>query len=469
MPNLTRIAVKGPYMRIPALGGDGRAVTAAHGPCGCGKTFCVKQHAHTEGGIVINVMANRLFNTNMYNSWLNGCSDEERSLTVNYMDMLAEGKGGKSKASERAEQAVERVFTKGKGTIFTSLESFHRIVDLGLRECADSISILCIDEATEIASKMLSATMTHPHNFRLLSEFACVAKHLVLACADWDYDAHLHRDMDIDSLGRCNVLVDYLLRSKYPERNAPVTMYVVNERHPHQQNSVKFFTKDDFPEDFRANPHVLCWLEQIERYLSAWKPGDPPIAVSCGLVDVVEQVVRLCRSLKVEFRDYTRKTDPQFLKELRDPDVYWADDEGKPKIGCVVFTQIIAWGVDLKLPANAAFMYVSRRGCTSRATAQGVERFGRAVQLRDTVIKVCVDGPRFGAPKVDFYDRARSSVIVKREGSVQHMQTLQGRAVLGARRSQCNDAVVPVIKYNEASDLELEIAAYSIAEASIKA
>eukprot|EP00966_Prymnesium_polylepis_P080455 1864122-Prymnesium_polylepis.2 len=80
-----------------------------------------------------------------------------------------------------------------------------------------------LDETTELAAKMLSKTCPSPHNFRLMRKVAAKTETLVFACADWDYDATLHRDMDRDAMGRCNALVDYMLRERYPARDAPVT------------------------------------------------------------------------------------------------------------------------------------------------------------------------------------------------------------------------------------------------------
>eukprot|EP00966_Prymnesium_polylepis_P103499 2396572-Prymnesium_polylepis.1 len=82
-------------------------------------------------------------------------------------------------------------------------------------------------------------------------------------------------------------------------------------------------------------------MDSIEHYVRRWKPGESPIAIACGLIEVVDHVLNICKQHGVEFRDYTRNTDPRCLEELRDPDASWSDGKGGSKVAVVVFTQMI--------------------------------------------------------------------------------------------------------------------------------
>ena len=165
MVRIDRRVLDGTYIEVPAWGGDGRAATILKGPCGCGKTTGVNEKARSENLLQVRITVNRRFNENSHAAWLELKDDDDD--TFNYMDLL----GASREKRKEAEAKVTRILSERKGTIFVSVESFHRLWELGLKNI-ERLDMFVIDETTEVAAKMLSKTSPKPHNFRLMRKVA---------------------------------------------------------------------------------------------------------------------------------------------------------------------------------------------------------------------------------------------------------------------------------------------------------
>eukprot|EP00966_Prymnesium_polylepis_P080454 1864122-Prymnesium_polylepis.1 len=120
MVRIERRVLEGTYMDVPAWGGDGRAATILRGPCGCGKTTGVNKKARSEKLLQVRITVNRRFNENSHAAWLEKGDEED---TFNYMDLL----GASREKRKEAEAKATRILSEKKGTIFVSVESFHRL------------------------------------------------------------------------------------------------------------------------------------------------------------------------------------------------------------------------------------------------------------------------------------------------------------------------------------------------------
>eukprot|EP00966_Prymnesium_polylepis_P271713 6277770-Prymnesium_polylepis.1 len=116
--------------------------------------------------------------------------------------------------------------------------------------------------------------------------------------------------------------------------------------------------------------------------------------------------------------------------------------------------------------ARAVYIHSASLGCTARAMAQGAERFGRAWQLEDPVIKVLVNAYPTPAPKEDLYDMARTDLAAKQESLDQ--LSIPERAVEGCLKSRSVVARSGDTQWTEADAMEIEIAAYAHAELTLK-
>ena len=421
-------------------------------PCASGKTYTVRRDlvGVAQQKLVVVVTCNRLFTKATCRDWSDVYGEDN---VYCYLDGL--GKGAEAK---EANQRLDEMCRRGHGVLFISIESF-----LVLNGKVDSTTVgaLLLEETCELASKMLSETCPCVRPFRLLRDVASTAERIVYTDADFEADGPLD--------GRCLRLAKYLCP------DMPVRIFTLSGAAEHTKRSAQLYFDDPGAD---AGVGYEAWLAQLGAYLEKWRrTGEAAgnrVAVACSSREMVRRVCALALKHGCHWCDYTSETDDHIKNvELGDPETHWVE------VAMVAFTQTLSVGVDPKAIRFAAvFMYVARWGCTVRALAQGVLRFGRAVDfaLRCTTVFICVKGrpqeavTAAGAEETDYYQAAVAWLRQRCAESVlaeQAMRTAVGRVARvdgesDVARMQAYGGVR--FTYVTPTEEELGIAAWAVAE-----
>ena len=138
------------------------------------------------------------------------------------------------------------------------------------------------------------------------------------------------------------------------------------------------------------NDTILCRaLLDCKKSIDNFDPttGIRRVAIACGSMNKAKDYARYCDAKDIPYKLYCSDSSDSYENDFKDPDAAWED------LGVIIFTSKLSVAVDPKTTKfEHLFIHTCRRGSTSRNLLQGIDRFGRLIELLANTQIVCLIG-----------------------------------------------------------------------------